>query len=108
VNRRFEITDDEWGSVDVVVHFPQPDGAAPAGAAVEVQPADRDSSAAAVSTGRNTHRLQDQKLKPPPLRALSRRSPSMPPAPHTWGRPGAAAGPHRLEPQWTWLAPPTS
>jgi hypothetical protein len=27
---------------------------------------------------------------------------------HTWGRPGAAALPHWLEPRWTGLAPPTS
>jgi signal transduction histidine kinase len=45
------------GGLEVVVHFPQPDGAAPADAAVEAQAAGRDSSAAPLSTGSNTHRL---------------------------------------------------
>jgi signal transduction histidine kinase len=45
------------GGLQVVVHFPQPDGAAPADAAIEAQAAGRDSSAVPVSTGSNTHRL---------------------------------------------------
>jgi signal transduction histidine kinase len=45
------------GGLEVVVHFPQPDGAAPADAAIQGQSPSRDSSAAPVpTTGSNTHR----------------------------------------------------
>lgn len=45
------------GGLEVVVCFPQPDGAAPAAAAIQAQTPGRDSSAAPVSTDSNTHRL---------------------------------------------------
>jgi signal transduction histidine kinase len=45
------------GGLDVVVCFPQPDGAAPPAAAIQAQAAGRDSSAAPVETGSNPHRL---------------------------------------------------
>jgi signal transduction histidine kinase len=45
------------GGLQVVVCFPQPDGAAPADAATQAQAAGRDSSAAPVETGSNPHRL---------------------------------------------------
>ena len=45
------------GGLDVVVCFPQPDGAAPADAATKAQAAGRDSLAAPVPTDSNTHRL---------------------------------------------------
>jgi signal transduction histidine kinase len=45
------------GGLDVVVDFPEPDGAAPADAAIQTQTVGRDSSAAPVPTDSNTDRL---------------------------------------------------
>jgi signal transduction histidine kinase len=45
------------GGLQVVVCFPQPDGAAPPAAAIQAQAAGRDAPAAPVETGSNPHRL---------------------------------------------------
>jgi signal transduction histidine kinase len=45
------------GGLEVVVLFPQPDGAPPSGAATQAQPAGRNSPAAPIQTGSNPNRL---------------------------------------------------